>query len=172
MAMIKCPECGQEVSDKAAACIHCGAPLNHIDAGHAIVSSNKKNKLVVSMILNFIAFAITCFDFLYFYNFLYDDLEQDKAYLKALLVLAGFYAVLFTIGLVLSFLKSLGARRRKVLAIIYLVLSGLALIPGLIAGVLSLVLCGAGVFIIAPSIMYIAAGVGFLQSCALNEIDE
>ncbi len=28
MALIKCPECGREVSDKAQACIHCGCPLN------------------------------------------------------------------------------------------------------------------------------------------------
>lgn len=27
MAMIKCPECGNMVSDKAQSCIHCGAPL-------------------------------------------------------------------------------------------------------------------------------------------------
>ena len=27
MAMIKCPECGNMVSDKAASCIHCGMPL-------------------------------------------------------------------------------------------------------------------------------------------------
>lgn len=27
MALINCPECGKEVSDKAEACIHCGAPL-------------------------------------------------------------------------------------------------------------------------------------------------
>lgn len=27
MAMIKCPECGNMVSDKATACIYCGAPL-------------------------------------------------------------------------------------------------------------------------------------------------
>ena len=27
MAIIKCPECGKEVSDKAKTCIHCGAPL-------------------------------------------------------------------------------------------------------------------------------------------------
>ena len=27
MALIKCPECGKEVSDKANACIHCGYPL-------------------------------------------------------------------------------------------------------------------------------------------------
>ena len=28
MALIKCPECGKEVSDKAPACIHCGYPLS------------------------------------------------------------------------------------------------------------------------------------------------
>ena len=27
MALIKCPECGKEMSDKAQACIHCGCPL-------------------------------------------------------------------------------------------------------------------------------------------------
>ena len=27
MAMIKCPECGNMISDKAPTCIHCGAPL-------------------------------------------------------------------------------------------------------------------------------------------------
>lgn len=28
MALIKCPECGKDVSDKARACIHCGFPLD------------------------------------------------------------------------------------------------------------------------------------------------
>ena len=28
--LIKCPECGGNVSDKATACIHCGFPLNNI----------------------------------------------------------------------------------------------------------------------------------------------
>ena len=27
MALIRCPECGKEISDKASACIHCGYPL-------------------------------------------------------------------------------------------------------------------------------------------------
>ena len=27
MALIKCPECGKKVSDKANSCIHCGYPL-------------------------------------------------------------------------------------------------------------------------------------------------
>lgn len=31
MALIKCPECGREVSDKAEACIHCGYPLSDKD---------------------------------------------------------------------------------------------------------------------------------------------
>lgn len=30
MAIIKCPECGNAVSDKAANCIHCGYPLNPV----------------------------------------------------------------------------------------------------------------------------------------------
>ncbi len=28
MSLIKCPECGREISDKAAACPNCGAPVN------------------------------------------------------------------------------------------------------------------------------------------------
>lgn len=31
MALIHCPECGKEVSDQAAACIHCGYPLRTAD---------------------------------------------------------------------------------------------------------------------------------------------
>lgn len=30
MALIKCPECGKEISDKAPACIHCGYPMEEI----------------------------------------------------------------------------------------------------------------------------------------------
>ena len=28
MALIKCPECGRDISDKANACVHCGYPLS------------------------------------------------------------------------------------------------------------------------------------------------
>ena len=39
MALIRCPECGREVSDLAAACIHCGYPLRAADlpARYAII---------------------------------------------------------------------------------------------------------------------------------------
>lgn len=30
MAMMKCPECGNDVSDKAKACIHCGFPISSL----------------------------------------------------------------------------------------------------------------------------------------------
>lgn len=30
MALIKCPECGKEISDKAEACIHCGCPASAV----------------------------------------------------------------------------------------------------------------------------------------------
>ena len=32
MALINCPECGKEISDKAKNCIHCGYPLASVDA--------------------------------------------------------------------------------------------------------------------------------------------
>lgn len=30
MSLIKCPECGKEISDKASTCIHCGFPLDNL----------------------------------------------------------------------------------------------------------------------------------------------
>ena len=35
MALIKCPECGRQVSDKAAACPDCGYPINSSIQSHA-----------------------------------------------------------------------------------------------------------------------------------------
>ena len=35
MALIKCPECGKEISDKATNCIHCGYPLSLLSSEKA-----------------------------------------------------------------------------------------------------------------------------------------
>lgn len=46
MALINCPECGKEVSDKASACIHCGYPLQ--DLKEKTPSSSVNNKEVTA----------------------------------------------------------------------------------------------------------------------------
>lgn len=30
MALIKCPECGKEISDRAVSCPHCGYPIKNL----------------------------------------------------------------------------------------------------------------------------------------------
>ena len=41
MALIKCPECGKEISDRSSQCIHCGYPLSDINRNtNEVVSSN------------------------------------------------------------------------------------------------------------------------------------
>ena len=42
MALIKCPECGKEISDKAKCCIHCGYPLDELE-NNTSLSDNKNN---------------------------------------------------------------------------------------------------------------------------------
>ncbi len=50
MALIKCPECGKEISDQAPACIHCGFPLNKqkepVQQDEPILSRKKVNALI------------------------------------------------------------------------------------------------------------------------------
>lgn len=41
MALIKCPECGKKISDKATACIHCGCPIEHTPVENNNVSSGE-----------------------------------------------------------------------------------------------------------------------------------
>ena len=38
MALINCPECGKEISDKAPACIHCGYPMDAKDVDKSVMS--------------------------------------------------------------------------------------------------------------------------------------
>ena len=61
MALIKCPECGKQISDKAPACIHCGYPLNEsstttinsktLDSFTVTIPSNVPNKLAAIKIV-------------------------------------------------------------------------------------------------------------------------
>ena len=42
MALINCPDCGKEISDKAASCIHCGCPICPPNEN---ISSKTKSKI-------------------------------------------------------------------------------------------------------------------------------
>lgn len=44
--LIKCPECGKEVSDKAPACIYCGFPLNNMHEENFCLINGEKHDLI------------------------------------------------------------------------------------------------------------------------------
>jgi len=43
MALIKCPECGKEISDKAESCIYCGYPLNKSNLLYKVIYNGFDN---------------------------------------------------------------------------------------------------------------------------------
>lgn len=45
MALITCPECGQKISDKSPACIHCGYPLQEIKKYETIWNGRDVSKI-------------------------------------------------------------------------------------------------------------------------------
>ena len=40
MALINCPECSREISDKAVACLHCGCPIEKSVSGKPVIDPN------------------------------------------------------------------------------------------------------------------------------------
>ncbi len=51
MALIKCPECGKEISDKGQSCIHCGCPMEYIkklieDSSKQDIVESKSNEII------------------------------------------------------------------------------------------------------------------------------
>ncbi len=81
MALIKCPECGTQISDKAAVCIHCGFPLperieteedigTNLEKEQTIIPGNEENndtsrtskvKRILVIVLGCIALTISLF---------------------------------------------------------------------------------------------------------------
>lgn len=54
MALINCPECGKEISDKAASCPNCGCPIKiissentHMQKMHEKDNHSEKNKVLL-----------------------------------------------------------------------------------------------------------------------------
>ena len=66
MALIKCPKCGKEISDKAPACIHCGSSINSKKSIVIAEDETQKNidtlnTLATVLRVIFIVAAIICF---------------------------------------------------------------------------------------------------------------
>ena len=57
MALIKCPECGKEISDQAPACIHCGFPLDKMNKKPGKVLLTRANAYLV--VPSFVFFIVT-----------------------------------------------------------------------------------------------------------------
>ena len=53
MALIKCPECGGQVSDRAAACPHCGFPVQANDAAIEFSSDDTSYDVVLPCVVDF-----------------------------------------------------------------------------------------------------------------------
>ena len=51
MALIKCPDCGREISDRAASCMHCGCPIALSNEGVLRVQLNSWMKLIGDMVI-------------------------------------------------------------------------------------------------------------------------
>lgn len=63
MALFNCPECGTQVSDKAAACPKCGAPIEKpasakVKGAEAISSTQQKRNQPIFLVLSVIAFFL------------------------------------------------------------------------------------------------------------------
>ena len=67
MALVKCPECGKEISDRASSCIHCGCPLEHSTPVFAEETTSKasfpisKTNRIVSVAITIAALIATVY---------------------------------------------------------------------------------------------------------------
>lgn len=82
MALIKCPECNKEISDKAAACPNCGAPvvMSEVKKFEAIaIESKNKKKKIIGIITLALTILIVIF-LIYISNIEYPDNVSGKVY--------------------------------------------------------------------------------------------
>lgn len=63
MALIKCPECGKEISDKAVSCPNCGCPLKEtiIETEQSKINTRRKNHGELIVFLGILAFIFSLY---------------------------------------------------------------------------------------------------------------
>ena len=136
MALIKCPECGKEVSDKAQTCINCGCPIAEQNTSNEKITNEpnivtmvedaeqKANKkLFISMILNAIATVIIPFVFSVL-NFSDLKPEETTPFIYFLIDNQSYKVILFITTFVSALLTYLiKDNKKKILAITSVILS-------------------------------------------------
>ena len=124
MALIKCPECGKEISDKASTCINCGSPVNNqsdeniVDNPTVTVVEHTKQKaqkkFFTAMILNAIATGILVFIMLVLYlNSSKSTIEHISSLRDFLLVYPIATIIILIIAFAFSLLTYLIKNRKK-----------------------------------------------------------
>ena len=86
MALVKCKECGKEISNKAEICVECGFPLSKKKNGSEEIKTQQKTRkslklqLLLSKIMMILGFALA---------YGYSQMEDDKAIIYIYVLAAG-----------------------------------------------------------------------------------
>lgn len=180
MAMIKCPECGKEISDKANACIHCGCPLEtkleaeQCKPEESIMNIEKNKRFNFAHIVNLLTILGLCFSS-YCFNIIlqhYENetggwleslpVEQSDAFCISLFAGWAISIVFFAMGLIIWIRK----KPSPELCRIYLYGSIVSIVAFCVINweVFSISNGGATVFI-APYIIQVVAGILYGKPC-------
>lgn len=82
MSLIKCPECGKEISDKASYCLNCGCPLNNKENEDRVqVNQQKVKKVIDKKLITSYVVIIVIMSFLFANNI--TSLPREKVVKKA-----------------------------------------------------------------------------------------
>ena len=167
MALIKCPECGKEISSETKNCPNCGCPIKKDD-------NKKKSKMLAAVILNTLAVVIPVLFFILLNNMtevseetnggISIELANESSYSsKGLLYCVCVIVITAILGYVIFFMKNEKAKRS--LAFVYLLLAILGLVMMLASAILYIVFaCGFGFILLVPGILQIIAGIKYVSA--------
>ena len=166
MSLIKCPECGSEISNTSTQCIKCGA---------IIKNKKKSNKLFVGFLLNILSVIIPALLIIGINQMpTYEPsgettIEMNAEYSSSmLLIIMAVGLLIFALGLVIYFIKN--QKIQRIFSVVYLLVA-IADFCLLVTNTLTYLIttCGLGVVLFVPGILQIIAGVKYITGTRKNE---
>lgn len=167
MALIKCPECGKDISSETKNCPNCGCPIKKDD-------NKKKSKMLAAVILNTLAVVIPVLFFIIMNSLSYGEPESSggvsvefdsKSTYSSNGVMCCLLLVLAVaiLGYIIFFIKSELVKR--ILAFIYLFAAVIGLVWMFASMAMAIVFtCGFGAILLVPGILQVAAGVKYVSA--------